>query len=207
MMDDMSNYSKLVFLIGCLCIIATVSLAGCVNTSASSTVDSANEVVNSMNHYVENQKSFDNMVGKNIDFWNAHINSGDKTYYAFMKVGINNELKAIDGLQADLEDADNKIIDFSGQTVNLNGNVKTYADQSLSKMRLWQSNMEEYCNSMRAYAQDRQSYLNSVEAGYTDDALLASMNNAKSKALSAMTTANDARSNMNDLLKKIEKLQ
>ena len=206
-MDDMSNYSKLVVLIGCLCIFATVSLAGCVNTSASSTVDSANEVVNSMNHYVENQKSFDNTVGKNIDFWNAHINSGDKTYYAFMKVGINNELKAIDGLQTDLEDADNKIIDYSGQTVNLNGNVKTYADQSLSKMRLWQSNMEEYCNSMRAYAQDRQSYLNSVEAGYPDDALLASMNNAKSKALSAMTKANDARSDMNDLLKKIEKLQ
>jgi len=206
-MDDMSNYSKLVVLIGCLCIFATVSLAGCVNTSASSTVDSANEVVNAMNHYVENQKSFDNLVGKNIDFWNAHINSGDKTSYAFMKVGINNELKAIDGLQTDLEDADNKIIDYSGQTVNLNGNVKTYADQSLSKMRLWQSNMEEYCNSMRAYTQDRQSYLNSVEAGYPDDALLASMNNAKSKALSAMTKANDARSDMNDLLKKIEKLQ
>ncbi|MDD5144013.1 hypothetical protein [Methanoregula sp.] len=207
MMDDMSNYSKLVFLIGCLCIFATVSLAGCVNTSATSTVDSANEVVNSMNHYIENQKSFDNMVGKNIDFWNAHINSGDKTYYAFMKVGINNELKAIDGLQTDLEDADNKIIDFSGQTVNLNGNVKTYADQSLTKMRLWQSNMEEYCNSMSAYAQDRRSYLNSVEAGYPDDTLLASMNNAKNKALSAITKANDARSDMNDLLKKIEKLQ
>lgn len=206
-MDDMSNYSKLVFLIGCLCIFATVSLAGCVNTSATSTVDSANEVVNSMNHYIENQKSFDNMVGKNIDFWNAHINSGDKTYYAFMKVGINNELKAIDGLQTDLEDADNKIIDFSGQTVNLNGNVKTYADQSLTKMRLWQSNMEEYCNSMSAYAQDRRSYLNSVEAGYPDDTLLASMNNAKNKALSAITKANDARSDMNDLLKKIEKLQ
>ena len=206
-MDDMSNYSKLVFLIGCLCIFATVSLAGCVNTSATSTVDSANEVVNSMNHYIENQKSFDNMVGKNIDFWNAHINSGDKTYYAFMKVGINNELKAIDGLQTDLEDADNKIIDFSGQTVNLNGDVKTYADQSLIKMRLWQSNMEEYCNSMSAYAQDRRSYLNSVEAGYPDDTLLASMNNAKNKALSAITKANDARSDMNDLLKKIEKLQ
>lgn len=207
MKEIMSRYSKLIFLIGCLCIVATVLLAGCVNSSATATVDSANEVISSMNHYLDNQKEFDDLIGKNIDFWNAHINSGDKTYYAFMKVGINNELKAIGGLQADLEDADNKIIEFSGQNVNLNGNVKTYADQSLIKMRLWQSNMEEYCNSMNAYAQDRQSYLNSVEAGYPDDALLASMNNAKSKAISAITRANDARSDMNDLLKKIEKLQ
>ena len=207
MMDDTSNYSKLMFLIGCLCIVVTVSLAGCVDTSASSTIESANEVVSSMNHFIENQICFDDTAAKNIDYWNAHINSGDKTYYAVMKAGIKTELRAIDGLQTDLDDVDNKITEFSGQTVNLNGNVKIYADQALIKMRLWESNMQEYCNSMRTYARDSQSYLNSVEAGYTDDTLVASSDNAKSKALSALSKANNARSDMNDLLKKIEKLQ
>ena len=177
-----------------------------VNQSAKNTLLSGNDVINSANAFTNQATAFNNVAQSHLSTFNSEMLTQNRNY-PLLYSNIQSDLTTIDGFTPYLEDLNTKIISFSGQTTNLNGNVQQYADQSLVQMRAQYSDFLEYQSDMKTYELDSKTYLDSVSAGSPDATMLQAANAAKDKANAAIAQANIAAANINDLEQNIQQSQ
>jgi hypothetical protein len=199
----LAKFDKMII---CICIIVLISVVGCVNQSAKNTVLSANDVITSDNAFINQELAFTGTVESHLATFNSEMLNQNRDY-TLLYSNIQSDTATIDSFTPYLEDINTKIINFSGQTTNLNGDVEQYADQSLIQMRAQYSDFLEYQSDMKEYELNLKTYLDSVSAGSPDATMLQAANEAKDKANAAIARANTEGADLNDLLAKIQQSQ
>ncbi|KUG19564.1 hypothetical protein ASZ90_010694 [hydrocarbon metagenome] len=189
-----------------LFVILLAAAGGCVNEEVRTSIDAWNEIVDVQHRLDDEAADSIRILNSHTDYHNQVINSRYPNYQPIRR-NIATDISNLDKWDRHLEDLSRAISRFAGATTHLRGDAKRYADDALTNMRAYHSEMQSAQRSYQSELNYYDLYIQTCQRGYPDDSLLHSSHNDMNRGNAAVEKAYTHIDRAEDSISRLERLQ
>jgi len=182
-------------------------LSGCMG---STNVQDKNTAITSWNKWADAQQSFDSKATQTLTLYVDHLNTYQSVItesspdYNILITNFGTDKNNFQNWDSYLSDLNTATTDFSGDSASLTGDSKTYADEMLTNMRTYHTEMQNAQIDYIASCDDLISYMDSAQRGSPDATMLQASNSKKDDANTAVQNAAAATNQAMDSMKRLQ---
>lgn len=179
---------------------------GCINEDVRTSIDAWNDCIDVQYRLYDEADKWLKTSNTHTDFNDLQLNLRNPNYQ-MIRENIASDLENLDKWDRHLNDLSREISNFAGATTHLKGDAKRYADDALTNIRAYHSEMDSAKRGYQSAYQYYDQYIRSCQRGYPDDSCYNLYQNALTKANAALERADSHLGRAGDSMARLEQLQ